>query len=223
MQLVINGQPKEFPELEASSKVSDLIAILGLKNDRVAIEQNGEIVSRASWTGNSCPIRRQAGNCALRRRWMLLMRARPWLHLAIFCCMALGLLLHAQIQHQGPRQTPPMVGPTLIVPASLPGAPMKLIAYGDIRFTDPANVTDTNPKARQFLVKQVADEKPLAIFLTGDTPFTGSDPADWKVFQQETAAWRDQHVNVFPTMGNHEAKGGYEAGTQQPIAPIFLS
>jgi sulfur carrier protein len=50
MQLVINGQPKEFPELEASAKVSDLIAILGLKNDRVAIEQNGEIVSRAYWT-----------------------------------------------------------------------------------------------------------------------------------------------------------------------------
>jgi sulfur carrier protein len=49
MQLVINGQPREFPELGASAKLSDLIAILGLKNDRVAIEQNGEIVSRASW------------------------------------------------------------------------------------------------------------------------------------------------------------------------------
>lgn len=140
------------------------------------------------------------------------MRARPWLYPAIFCCLALSLLVQAQIQHQGPRQTPPMVGPTLTVPGIAPGAPMKLIAYGDIRFTDPANVTDTNPKARQFLVKQVADEKPLAIFLTGDTPFTGSDPADWKVFQQETAAWRDEHLNVFSTMGNHEAKGGYEGG-----------
>lgn len=50
MQLVINGQPREFAELAASAKVSDLVAILGLKNDRVAIEQNGEIVSRASWT-----------------------------------------------------------------------------------------------------------------------------------------------------------------------------
>jgi thiamine biosynthesis protein ThiS len=50
MQLVINGQPREFPELPASARVSDLIAILGLKDDRVAIEQNGEIVSRTSWT-----------------------------------------------------------------------------------------------------------------------------------------------------------------------------
>jgi len=50
MQLVINGQPREFPELAADARISDLIAILGLKNDRVAIEQNGDIVSRASWT-----------------------------------------------------------------------------------------------------------------------------------------------------------------------------
>lgn len=50
MQLVINGQSREFPELEATAKVSDLIAILGLKNDRVALEQNGEIISRTSWT-----------------------------------------------------------------------------------------------------------------------------------------------------------------------------
>jgi len=50
MQLVINGQPREFPNLAANAKVSDLITTLGLKNDRVAIEQNGEIVSRATWT-----------------------------------------------------------------------------------------------------------------------------------------------------------------------------
>jgi sulfur carrier protein len=50
MQLVINGQQQEFPDLEANAKISDLIQVLGLKNDRVAIEHNGEIVSRASWT-----------------------------------------------------------------------------------------------------------------------------------------------------------------------------
>ena len=49
MQLVINGQPREFPNLAANAKVSDLITTLGLKNDRVAIEQNGEIVSRSAW------------------------------------------------------------------------------------------------------------------------------------------------------------------------------
>ncbi|HYK38163.1 sulfur carrier protein ThiS [Alloacidobacterium sp.] len=49
MQLVINGQRREFTELTASAKISDLITTLGLKNDRVAIEQNGEIVPRSFW------------------------------------------------------------------------------------------------------------------------------------------------------------------------------
>ncbi|WP_158749541.1 sulfur carrier protein ThiS [Acidobacterium sp. S8] len=49
MQLVINGQPKEIVELSSAAKIADLISYLGLKNDRVAIEQNGEIVSRSSW------------------------------------------------------------------------------------------------------------------------------------------------------------------------------
>jgi sulfur carrier protein len=49
MQLVINGQSREFPELTVDARISDLIAALGLKNDRVAIEQNGAIVSRVAW------------------------------------------------------------------------------------------------------------------------------------------------------------------------------
>lgn len=53
MQLVINGQTREFSELATSAKISDLLAILGLKNDRVAIEQNGEIVSRSDWAETS--------------------------------------------------------------------------------------------------------------------------------------------------------------------------
>lgn len=58
MQLVINGQAREFAELAADAKISDLITLLGLKNDRVAIERNGEIVARASW--ESAPV--QAGD-----------------------------------------------------------------------------------------------------------------------------------------------------------------
>lgn len=49
MQLVINGQSKDFTDLSAQATVADLITLLGLKGDRVAIEQNGEIVSRSSW------------------------------------------------------------------------------------------------------------------------------------------------------------------------------
>ena len=132
------------------------------------------------------------------------MRSHPWVRLTLFCCLASGLPASAQ--------TPPPIGPTITVPGIVPGATMKLIAYGDIRFTDPANVTDTNPNVRQFLVKQVADEKPLAIFLTGDTPFQGGDYRDWVEYQKETAVWRDEHLYLFPTTGNHEVRGDRNAG-----------
>ncbi len=49
MQLVINGQQKDFSALAGNPTISDLIAHLGLKSDRVAIEQNGEIVPRSTW------------------------------------------------------------------------------------------------------------------------------------------------------------------------------
>lgn len=49
MELLINGQAREFAELREGSAVSDLLAALQLKGDRVALERNGEIVSRAAW------------------------------------------------------------------------------------------------------------------------------------------------------------------------------
>lgn len=46
MTLTINGQPREFAAL---ATLEDLIAELGLKQDRVAVEHNREIVPRAQW------------------------------------------------------------------------------------------------------------------------------------------------------------------------------
>jgi sulfur carrier protein len=54
MQLVINGQQKDFPTLVENAKISDLLAQLGLKSDRVAVEQNGEIIPRSTW--DSAPL-----------------------------------------------------------------------------------------------------------------------------------------------------------------------
>jgi sulfur carrier protein len=51
MELVINGQRREFAELSETSTVGDLLAVLQLKGDRVALERNGEIVSRTAWYG----------------------------------------------------------------------------------------------------------------------------------------------------------------------------
>ena len=54
MHVVINGQPREFPDLVAAATVQDLLAALGLKQDRVAVEHNGSIVARTAWP--SAPI-----------------------------------------------------------------------------------------------------------------------------------------------------------------------
>jgi len=49
MHFVLNGQSREFPQLAPGANLQDLIADLGLKGDRVAIEHNGNIVPRADW------------------------------------------------------------------------------------------------------------------------------------------------------------------------------
>ena len=49
MNFVLNGQSREFPQLGAGAHLQDLVAELGLKGDRVAIEHNGNIVPRAEW------------------------------------------------------------------------------------------------------------------------------------------------------------------------------
>lgn len=49
MNLLINGQPRDFADLSADATVQDLLTALGLKQDRVAVEHNGAIVSRPSW------------------------------------------------------------------------------------------------------------------------------------------------------------------------------
>ncbi|HEY6447812.1 MAG TPA: sulfur carrier protein ThiS [Acidobacteriaceae bacterium] len=53
MNLVVNGQPRAF-DLAPGASLQDLLAALGLKQDRVAVEHNGSIVSRPVWP--STPI-----------------------------------------------------------------------------------------------------------------------------------------------------------------------
>jgi sulfur carrier protein len=49
MYFAVNGQSREFPQLTPGAQIRDLIAELGLKGDRLAIEQNGNIVPRSEW------------------------------------------------------------------------------------------------------------------------------------------------------------------------------
>jgi hypothetical protein len=79
-----------------------------------------------------------------------------------------------------------------------------MVVYGDMRFTDPSNVSDTWPRVRKYLAEKVGEEKPDVLLLTGDMPFRGSNPADWQIYESETASWKQEGLRVFPTIGNHE-------------------
>lgn len=87
-----------------------------------------------------------------------------------------------------------------------------VIVYGDTRFTDPSNIVAVNPKVRRWLVQKIADENPDAVLVSGDLPYTGSDPNDYGVFREETKVWRDRHIHFYPALGNHELKGGEQLG-----------
>lgn len=50
MKLTVNGREREFPELQPNAMLQHLIEALQLKPDRVAVERNGDIVPRSSWT-----------------------------------------------------------------------------------------------------------------------------------------------------------------------------
>ena len=106
-------------------------------------------------------------------------------------------------------QVPPLSepGPTFRVADNQLPNRLMLIAYGDQRFTDPANTTQTNPRIRQWLVKQIAAEHPAAVIMNGDVPLAGDAAKDYAVFQAETKTWRDLKLRVFPALGNHEFRG----------------
>jgi Icc-related predicted phosphoesterase len=81
------------------------------------------------------------------------------------------------------------------------------VAYGDTRFTNPADVNAANPEARRELVKAIARAHPEFITIGGDIAYNGNDPNDWTVYDSETAIWREKHIRVFPALGNHDLHG----------------
>ena len=86
-------------------------------------------------------------------------------------------------------------------------APFRFVAYGDTRFTDPANRTAANAEVRQQLVRAIADLRPDFITFGGDIAYDGNNAYDWKVYDQETAIWRERHIPVYPALGNHDLHG----------------
>ncbi len=113
----------------------------------------------------------------------------------------LTLLSVAGCSKKSPAQTTPTA---LVANVSVP---FRFVAYGDARFHDPHDTDAANPPVRQALVRAVAEAHPAFICFTGDIVYRGAEPADWKVFENETAIWRDKNIPVFPAIGNHELYG----------------
>jgi hypothetical protein len=95
-------------------------------------------------------------------------------------------------------------GATFRVPDQALRNPLTIIAYGDMRFTEPSNVTATNPGVRQALVARIAKENPDAVLLNGDVPWHGGNEGDYSVYKAETKAWREARLRIYPALGNHE-------------------
>jgi acid phosphatase type 7 len=127
-------------------------------------------------------------------------------------CMATSLLQMFAQDNEGS-------GAPIFTVSDLPaGRPLRIIVYGDMRFTDPSNTSDAAPGVRKWLAQKVAEEKPDVLLLTGDMPFHGSDLNDWKIYSQETAAWSQERLRIYPTIGNHEALNDPRSGIRNYFA-----
>lgn len=49
LMLLLNGLERRFEELDEGSSAQALVRAMGLREDRVALERNGEIVPREVW------------------------------------------------------------------------------------------------------------------------------------------------------------------------------
>jgi acid phosphatase type 7 len=120
--------------------------------------------------------------------------------IAVLACSLPFAAAHAQVSAlDHPDQ------PTFLVPDIGAQQELRILVYGDMRFTDPADTKDTNPRARKWLAEKVGSEPTDAMVITGDVPFHGSDPRDWEVFEKECASWA-RRPRVYPTVGNHELR-----------------
>jgi acid phosphatase type 7 len=85
--------------------------------------------------------------------------------------------------------------------------PFHFVAYGDSRFHDPTDTEPANPLARQTLVQAIAQANPAFVSFGGDIVYNGNDKDDWKVWDSETAVWREKKIPVYPALGNHDLHG----------------
>lgn len=112
----------------------------------------------------------------------------------LFACTLLGC--NRRSAQQGPVELKVDVKPAF-----------RFVAYGDARFHDPRDIDVSNPSVRLALVTAIADANPAFICFTGDIVYNGYDGKDWKVWDEETAIWREKKIRIFPALGNHDLHG----------------
>jgi calcineurin-like phosphoesterase family protein len=135
------------------------------------------------------------------RRWP----AKAFARVIFASLLPLALAGNAQQAVDHPDQ------PTFVVPGVSPQQQLRILLYGDMRFTDPSNTRSTNPRARKWLAEKVGTEHADAMLITGDIPFHGSNPHDWEVFEREASSWA-RGPQVYPTLGNHEVRFDWRRG-----------
>jgi Icc-related predicted phosphoesterase len=101
----------------------------------------------------------------------------------------------------------PLAEPHAVALQQQVSTPFRFVIYGDTRFTDPDDTEASNAQVRRALVQAVADVHPAFISLAGDISYNGSQANDWKVWDRETAVWRDERIPVYPALGNHDLHG----------------
>jgi calcineurin-like phosphoesterase family protein len=120
--------------------------------------------------------------------------------------ICLRVVLYLAVIAGGPSEA----ATTFQIPDSALPDPLVLVAYGDMRFTATSETAASSPAARRALVAKIAAENPAAIFINGDLPFHGI-AADYEVYREETRVWRDEHLRVYPALGNHELSACFES------------
>ncbi|MFZ1132025.1 MAG: metallophosphoesterase, partial [Terriglobales bacterium] len=128
---------------------------------------------------------------------MRLFQGLPMVILSLFLGGAACSRSHSQAAtHSEPVELQLLVSP-----------PFHFVVYGDSRFHDPKDTEAANPTARQALVQAIAQTSPAFISFGGDIVYNGYDKDDWKVFDAETAVWREKKIPVYPALGNHDLHG----------------
>lgn len=128
------------------------------------------------------------------------MKDRVHLIIAVLLCACPGIACSHR-QSAGSYEVVTPVALQTKIPAAF-----RFVAYGDTRFHDPTDTAASNPDVRRTLVAAIDRERPAFISISGDMVYVGDSP-DWRVWDSETAVWREHKFLVYPALGNHDVKG----------------